>query len=500
MRRGQTIGRRLLATGVVVAVVAGIAACGSPRIGTGGPEGGQPGGGPPGGGRHLPAAARGAVAPLSADGRWLTDTTGRVVLLHGVNEVVKHPPYHPSADGFGADDAELLAGHGFTAVRLGVDLRGLMPAMGQIDRGYVEDLAVTVGQLAEQHIFVLLDFHQDGFAPRYNGNGFPDWMAIDDGLPNPPDAVFPLYYIQNPAMQRAFESFWANRPAPDGVGLQDHFIAGLTAVVERFAGQPYVIGYELMNEPWPGADWQPCVLGPVAACAALEQSRLAPFYARATAAVRRITSTQAVYVEPFVLFNFGQVATSLPGAGSGNGLSFHSYALDAAGEQQVIANAVVAAERDRVPLIETEFGATDDGPTVDRLAGQADAALLSWMFWAYNENLQDRIAGEPTPLLEALVRPYPLAVTGTPIVSRFDPASRTYELRYGTAGPGGRSYPRALPTVISVPDLHYGDGYLVRVSGARVTSRPCAERLTLRTLPHADQVTVHLAPGECPDH
>ena len=39
-------------------------------------------------------------------------------------------------------------------------------------------------------------------------------MAIDDGLPNPPDAVFPLYYIQNPAMQRAFESLWANRPGP----------------------------------------------------------------------------------------------------------------------------------------------------------------------------------------------------------------------------------------------------------------------------------------------
>ena len=71
-------------------------------------------------------------------------------------------------------------------------------------------------------IFVLLDFHQDGYAPKYNGNGFPDWMAIDDGLPNPPDAVFPLYYIQNPAMQRAFENFWANRAIPDGAGLQDY--------------------------------------------------------------------------------------------------------------------------------------------------------------------------------------------------------------------------------------------------------------------------------------
>jgi hypothetical protein len=41
---------------------------------------------------------------------------------------------------------------------------------------------------------VLLDYHQDGYAPKYNGNGFPDWMAIDDGLPNAPDPGFALSF------------------------------------------------------------------------------------------------------------------------------------------------------------------------------------------------------------------------------------------------------------------------------------------------------------------
>jgi hypothetical protein len=36
-----------------------------------------------------------------------------------------------------------------------------------------------------------------------------------------PDATFPLYYLRNPALQRAFESFWAKRVEPDGAGLQD---------------------------------------------------------------------------------------------------------------------------------------------------------------------------------------------------------------------------------------------------------------------------------------
>ena len=184
------------------------------------------------------ATVPGPVAPLSSEGRWLTDATGRVVLLHGVNEVEKSPPFLSSATGFGADDAEFLAAEGFNAVRLGVDFRGLMPQPGRIEQAYVDDLVRTVEELAAEGIFVLVDFHQDGFAPKYNGNGLPDWMAIDDGLPNPPDAVFPLYYMQNPAMQRAFESFWANRPGPDGVGVQDHYVEGVAAVAGASPATP----------------------------------------------------------------------------------------------------------------------------------------------------------------------------------------------------------------------------------------------------------------------
>ena len=99
-------------------------------------------------------------------------------------------------------------------------------------------------------------------------------MAITDGLSNPPSAVFPLYYIENPAMQRAFEHFWANSPGPNGIGLQDYFVQGLERVVARFADNPLVLGTELINEPFPGKTWQACVTG----CADLEQQRLLPFY------------------------------------------------------------------------------------------------------------------------------------------------------------------------------------------------------------------------------
>src|SRR5262245_23936677 len=252
------------------------------------------------------------VAPLAAAGRWLVDATGRTVLLHGVNDVEKSPPFYPAAAGLGDDDAAFLAAEGFDALRLGVDFRGLMPAPGEIDDAYIEHLAETVAAFGGRGLFVLLDFHQDGFAPMFNGNGLPDWMAITDGLPNPPEAVFPLYYIQNPAMQRAFENFWMNHEGPNGIGLQDYFVQGLERVVERFADNERVIGTELMNEPWPGSVWQPCIDMGVG-CPDLEATLLVPFYEKASAAARRIAPEQLVFVEPFVLFNFGQGPTSIPG-------------------------------------------------------------------------------------------------------------------------------------------------------------------------------------------
>src|SRR4051794_31280344 len=59
-------------------------------------------------------------APLGQSGRWITDASGRVVVLHGLNQVYKIAPYEPSAAGFGADDAAFLAANGFNAMRIGV--------------------------------------------------------------------------------------------------------------------------------------------------------------------------------------------------------------------------------------------------------------------------------------------------------------------------------------------------------------------------------------------
>ncbi|HVP29712.1 MAG TPA: cellulase family glycosylhydrolase [Myxococcota bacterium] len=435
------------------------------------------------------------VPPLRHEGRWLVDATGRVVLLHGVNFVQKSAPFFPAARGFGADDVAFLAAHGWNAFRLGVVFEAIMPQPGQIDFAYIEHLAETVHELAARRIFVLLDFHQDGWGPVVHGNGMPAWATYTDGLPNPPEP-FPTYYLTNPALQRAFENFWADRAAPDGVGLQQHYAAAARALAERLRGEPYVLGYEAMNEPWPGADWMPCLTG----CPDQESRLLVPFYRRFADAVRDADRDAFVFVEPFVLFNFGLGDSSLPPIGApGAGFSFHVYPLGAGDDLPTIDHGVAQAERSGDALLATEWGATSDPAAIALSAGHFDSRLVPWLFWAYEEVIRDTTL-PPTPdnlrldAVAALTRPYPVATDGTPTRLSFDPATRILEYEYATRQPGGRRS-RFLETVIVAPRATYPTGYRVTAEGAVVTSRRGAVRLDLHSLPKATSVHVVVAPA-----
>jgi endoglycosylceramidase len=187
------------------------------------------------------ALAASAAARIGHAGRWITDGSGRVVVVHGLNMVYKVRPYYPAATGFGPDDAAFLQRMGLSVVRVGVIWKAVEPTPGVYNDQYLKHIAATVRTLAMHGIFSLLDFHQDMYNERFQGEGAPDWAVQDDGLPNAMNG-FPVNYATNPALQRAEDHFWANSAGPGGVGLQDRYAAAWRHVARQFRTIRGVLG------------------------------------------------------------------------------------------------------------------------------------------------------------------------------------------------------------------------------------------------------------------
>jgi endoglycosylceramidase len=454
------------------------------------------------------AATAAPVLPLGHAGRWLTDATGRVVDLHGFNMVYKRPPYAPDAVGFGDDDAAFLASEGFNAVRVGVIYKAVEPEPGVYDDAYLDRIRSTVDVLGAHGIVALLDFHQDLYNERFQGEGWPDWAVMDDGLPAQPASGFPNNYLLMPALQHAFDHFFAG----DG-GLQDHYAAAWAHVAQRLRDAPNLLGYELLNEPWPGTAWQDCI-NPTG-CPA-NDAKLEAFDRRVLAAIRVADPTGLVWHEPFVLFNQG-AGTSVGALGDPDvGFAFHDYCLAAEqpgsgaacarSDDLVFQHALDRVASTKEALLLTEFGATDASSVLGPMVRRADRTMVSWTEWHYcgcddpttsGPGDKQAIVLDParppagdnlrTVTLDQLVRPYPQVVAGTP--ESWSYGDGTFAARWSTTKPAGGG---GLPgdTEIAVPARAYPRGYAPHVQGGSVVSAKGAPVLRIRACPGAAEVAV----------
>jgi endoglycosylceramidase len=453
-------------------------------------------------------AATGSGAALRRDGAWMVDEYNRVVLLHGVNVVWKLKPYAPpdTAPGFTGADADFLAANGFNVVRLGVLFAGVMPRRGVIDQDYLDQVDRVVQLLAARHIRVLLDFHQDMYNEQFQGEGFPDWAVPALGLPNDASHGFPLNEFVSLALNGVYDRWWA-----DSDGLWAPYQAAWTAVAGRWKSQPWLLGYDLFNEPWPGTQWPSCF---ELDCSQFDAT-LQKFFEQALAGVRAADTAHFAFFEPQQLFDFGAPSGMTAEADPALGLSWHAYCsvtLTASSglpelpdcgilEPRTMGNAdAQAAALGAVSLL-TEFGATDDTTDIGRVAGLADQHLVGWTYWAY-KNFADPTGGSAEGLFgddadlstlkaakaDVLVRPYARAIAGTPLAMRFDPAGKAFSLSYAPRASGA-------PTEIFIPARHYPKGYSVSVQGGHVTSAADAALLTIAGDAGAAQVQVTVTPA-----
>lgn len=447
-----------------------------------------------GGAASLPPTLSPARDRLSHDHQWFTDAQGRVVMLRGGN--VSLPE---AADGTTPRTATRMAEQGFNAVRLVVFFRDVMPTPDQVDGGHLERIAATVAAYRAAGIYVLLDFHQDQYGPLVGVRGMPDWAAFTDGHTRIAGMQFPMGYFKDPAVQRAFDNFWANHPVPGtGQGVQDLYVRGLAAAARRFKDDPAVFGIDVMNEPSTGT---PCAVpDPAKAhCPELEQTLLAPFYRKAGKALAKAAPDTLIFVEPFMLQGaLGlPIDTPMPGVPRLNGLSYHNYGPEKAYRDRTNDAALAHARNVDAALINTEWGFTNDAADVAGQAADFDARLISWVAWPrgrfealVDPELPDQGNGNRIAILRAYARPYPAATAGTPTRLSYDGVSGTMDYSYATRSSSGRRLPGTLLTEIRIPAINYPQGYRVKVTGAGIVSQPDAPTLLVRNETGARSVRV----------
>jgi len=456
-----------------------------------------------------------AAEQIGHAGRWLTDASGRVVIIHGVNMPSKLLPAYPSARGFGPADAVLLARMGINAVRITVERYAVEPTPGTFDAAYVDHIAQTVQMLAEHHIFTLIDFHQDDFGPAFLDNGYPTWMTVTDGLTNNDHLPFPEQYVLNPALNRAFDHLWANDIGPSGNRLQADDAGILSFVAAHLRHQPGLLGYEILNEPWPGSVFRSC-LNPATGCPAFDKGPLSAYYRRMATALRAADPVHMIWYEPLVTFNFGTPTSVTPPGGHLIGFAFHDYKLCTrliptapCGRQDalVISHALAQSAATGNALLETEFGATTNTAQIAGQLSLYDQNMISWMFWSYPLDIDPPAPGgsllPPTPgnlnqpVVNVLTRPYPQLVSGTPTAWNFDPGTDIFTLQYSTArADGAGTFAPGAVTQIAVPARVYPHGYRVTVGGGVVIPSPDLPGILLvGACRGASTVTVTVSPG-----
>ena len=204
-----------------------------------------------------PELARPAVAPLHTDGDFFKDVTGRVVLLRGVNLSgnAKLPPFAATRS-----DADLdpLPGWGLNTLRLLYTWEAFEPHPCEYADDYLASIERTVSAAEARGLYVIIDFHQDGFS-RFTlggcGEGFPQWAVLSSLSTHAPDngpscdgwGVKLTFDGANLDVWRGFHR--------DTEGARTQYLKMVSRVAARLSSHPNVIGYELINEPW-GQTWE----------------------------------------------------------------------------------------------------------------------------------------------------------------------------------------------------------------------------------------------------
>lgn len=392
----------------------------------------------------------------------LRDDAGRAVVLRGVNLAGAHKNA-PYVDDFTpADYQRLRADWGLTAIRFLITWSAIEPERGRYDDAYLDWVRERLQWADDAGLAVVLDMHQDVYGEGFGFDGAPRWTCDDSHYASfVPTEPWGLNYGE-PGVMACFDHLWTD-PATRGA-----LIAAWKHVAERLADQPAVIGFDILNEPSWGSY----------GVASFERDRLQPFYEDTIAEVRTVAPHWVAFVEPANSRNLGFATSLQPFAARDVVYAPHLYdvmaeqtggfdpakaeglyddALDLAGEARALGTGLWIGE----------YGGLGADPQIGSYLHtdyQAISAVAAGStIWAYDKgggySLLAADGSEVPAIVDALVRPAPSRIAGTPHGWSFDPDRRVLELAW-TADPA-----IAEPTVVIVPARVYPGGVTVECAG-----------------------------------
>ena len=232
------------------------------------------------------------IASFSIDSTksFILDNEGRYSVFHGVNVIIKLPPYLPDLDKFDPlnslnteNDLKTMKKMGFNMVRLGVIWEAVERQPGVYDMEYLQKVEEIINTLGKNGIYTMVDAHQDAFSRNFCGEGVPYFYTNELGYDKKCNAnivtqflgfvgtcknldYFNFTYDENglpviddckknsfieyhflAEFSSAYKKFYENVN-----NIQDKFVEFWKVVATKFKGNKYVLGYDLWNEPSPG--------------------------------------------------------------------------------------------------------------------------------------------------------------------------------------------------------------------------------------------------------
>ena len=417
---------------------------------------------------------------LRVEGTSFIDDMGRQVILRGVNTGGrnKFAPFFPfpfkesglenQANAHGFDKAlndylDRVVDWGHNVIRLPFSWEGLEPDRGAYDATYLTRYLAMIDAADARNLRVIVDFHQDVFAAPYCGDGFPIW-ACPQPVPVAPDDCsgwFMAYLEQDSPIHEAYGRFWRNED-----GLMDAFKAMWAHMAKATSTRDNVIGFEIINEPHNGTQDEDT----------WAKEELPAFYEDLSAVIRTVAPNALIFFDSTGL----DAATQEPLMERPSGGEFifapHYYLMSiyTGGELDMeevpkgLARWSAKGLEWKLPILVGEFGiyrALPEAREYFRVIMDAlDAELLSGTAWEFSTTVDDwnnegmsLVApdGQESDGLQALIRPYPSAVSGRIESFTYDHQSGEARLIY-EATEGGL-------TEIVLPDRLYGTGINVSI-------------------------------------